>query len=164
MDRAKKQLLFVESEFHFRVPEFLPSLPTFGSPKEFTVCHLYWFILNNESAIFVNLFEISDWEIWQLYTCINCSPFSSFKSLHILDMGCNIRASVIISRSHLLLSCPLEHNLTNDITQNRMCVWNSASELWAGANYIISTWCLCDRASPVQRCKQPTRCNNFIVY
>ena len=24
--------------------------------------------------------------------------------------------------------------------------------------------CLCDPASPVQRCKQPTRCNNFFVY
>ena len=29
---------------------------------------------------------------------------------------------------------------------------------------LIVAWCLCDRASLVLRCKQPTRCNNFFVY
>ena len=31
-------------------------------------------------------------------------------------------------------------------------------------NIAFDVCCLCDRASLVQRCKQPTRCNNFFVY
>ena len=38
-------------------------------------------------------------------------------------------------------------------------LWIKSPEMWEYQN-----WRLCHRTSLVQRCKQPTRCNNFFVY
>ena len=114
---------------------YLHCLP-FESAKEFTVCHFYWFNLYNGNAIFVNLFEISDGEIWQL--CIDCSPSVSLKSPHILDTGCNSRASVIISRKQSSAGELTIGTQPDKWHNTKPHVWNSASELWAGANYITS--------------------------